>query len=303
MHSDREADLYAIRSLREEVTHARQAVDAIATGRYVLPYENEIRDLRQRLAYKEREFLDIIAAHERQLQKLSEDAVREAVAFNTALKQKEDTIRELREERVRLQEKHDEDRDRLREKYEAEPTYPPRRATAVAAELARLRRPVNLHMKSGSLGDALSRAVDVVRDVCRNQNVELVCDYSANLGLLFMDENLLVDAFLQILHNALDAMPEGGALTVACRRVVVSGTVEIVFTDTGPGMSRAQIEGAFDHSLSTRNRLGLGLFSARRIVEALGGKLLLSSEEGEGLSVTFILLMGSKQDRGKLQFL
>lgn len=91
---------------------------------------------------------------------------------------------------------------------------------------------------------------------------------------------------LDIASNARDAMPEGGQLRMSARRA--GDQVEIVFSDTGHGMTAAEIQRAFEPFFSTKpagKGTGLGLAATRNVVERAGGTVGLDSAPGLGTTV------------------
>jgi len=91
---------------------------------------------------------------------------------------------------------------------------------------------------------------------------------------------------LNLLTNAYEAMPEGGAVGVDAR--LAGDAVEITVTDTGVGMDAATQARVFEPFFSLKTKgTGLGLAVSKRIVEAHDGTLRVSSRPGEG--TTFVL--------------
>jgi len=99
---------------------------------------------------------------------------------------------------------------------------------------------------------------------------------------------------LDIASNARDAMPEGGQLRVSARR---NGEhIELLFTDTGHGMSASDIARAFEPFFSTKpagTGTGLGLAATRNVVERAGGTVALESAQGLGTTVRIRLPQAS----------
>ncbi|MDC0713471.1 ATP-binding protein [Stigmatella sp. ncwal1] len=103
------------------------------------------------------------------------------------------------------------------------------------------------------------------------------------------DHDLLANALENLVRNACEAMPRGGTLTVRTRREGPEGrSVVLCVEDTGEGMDARTRERAFDEFFTTKaSGSGLGLAFVRRVVEAHGGEVSLTSREGHG---TILLL-------------
>ncbi len=113
-------------------------------------------------------------------------------------------------------------------------------------------------------------------------------DLQVGLPLVLVDDGLIKQAILNLLVNARQAMPEGGELLVRVRRV--GNQVEISITDTGIGMTTEALERCFEEYWSDKKGgTGLGLATARRIVETHGGTITVISERGRGSSFSIYL--------------
>jgi signal transduction histidine kinase len=100
------------------------------------------------------------------------------------------------------------------------------------------------------------------------------------------DPDLLRPVVLNLLRNALQAMPDGGTLTVGAS--AGAGGARITIADTGPGIPAAAREEIFRPFFTTRTKgTGLGLTVARELVTAMGGRLGLETEVGRG--TTFLV--------------
>jgi signal transduction histidine kinase len=107
----------------------------------------------------------------------------------------------------------------------------------------------------------------------------------------------LEQAFLNLILNAVEAMPRGGTLTVKSRAVFLprSATrptfVAIEFSDTGPGMDEEQRRKVFRSVLRTTKvkGTGLGLAIVARVIETHHGKIKIKSRVGEGTTIIIML--------------
>jgi PAS domain S-box-containing protein len=102
------------------------------------------------------------------------------------------------------------------------------------------------------------------------------------------DKAKLNRVFVNIIKNAVDAMPHGGTLTVTSK--AARNKVKIAFTDTGAGMSKETLKKLGSPLFTTKAKgMGFGLAICKRVVEAHGGSISVESEIGKG--TTFIITM------------
>jgi signal transduction histidine kinase len=98
----------------------------------------------------------------------------------------------------------------------------------------------------------------------------------------------LKQAFLNLLLNALQAMPAGGLLTITT--TPLDGEVQVRFADTGQGIPPESLEKIFNPFFTTRHEgTGLGLAITHRIVQGHGGRIEVVSRIGEGTTFTMVL--------------
>jgi len=137
----------------------------------------------------------------------------------------------------------------------------------------------------------------LVRHKLTHQRIRLTQELEPDLPAVMGAATQLEQAFLNIILNAAEAMPEGGELTIRAHRVRVPrggagpAQVAVEFADTGQGMSEEQRRRAFTSVLSTTKAkgTGLGLAIVARIVEAHRGKIKIRSRSGHGTTVSVFL--------------
>lgn len=111
------------------------------------------------------------------------------------------------------------------------------------------------------------------------------------------DADLLSNALENLVRNGIEAMPQGGTLTVRTLRDGKALAVEV--EDTGEGMDARTRERAFDDFFTTKSSgSGLGLAFVRRVVEAHGGTVRLTTREGHGTVVRLRLPEAVSRDAG-----
>ncbi|MCJ7423228.1 PAS domain S-box protein [Candidatus Bathyarchaeota archaeon] len=112
-----------------------------------------------------------------------------------------------------------------------------------------------------------------------------VVNLTKNKPMVKVDPGRLKRAFINIIKNAIDAMPRGGTLTI--RNRISNDNVEFLFVDTGMGMPKDLIEKLFTPLFTTKAKgMGFGLAICKRIVEAHGGKITVASSIGKGTTFT-----------------
>jgi len=114
-------------------------------------------------------------------------------------------------------------------------------------------------------------------------------------------EAQLRQAFLNILVNALEAMPDGGELTVGFG--LGAGTmVSVSVRDSGPGIPTSIAAKIFDMHFTTKSTgTGVGLYVVREIVERHGGSLAVASELGQGTTVTVTLPLAPENELARAE--
>ncbi len=115
-----------------------------------------------------------------------------------------------------------------------------------------------------------------------------VVDSTLDEPKMKLDTEKMRRVFLNLLQNAIDAMPDGGTVTIKSKRSIES--VEIAFRDTGAGMTEDSLRRVWTPLYTTKAKgMGFGLAISKRIVEAHGGSMTVESKIGEGSTFTVIL--------------
>jgi len=151
--------------------------------------------------------------------------------------------------------------------------------------LLELARPPKLEFKMASLSGCLSQVEDLYRDKLEAAKITLEISQEESLPELWADREHLVRALSNIVVNALEAMPEGGNLTVTAEEL--AGGVVLQFTDTGVGMDEATKDKIFNPFFTTKDTgTGLGLAMTHKIIQEHGGDIEVDSVVGKGTTFT-----------------
>ncbi len=111
--------------------------------------------------------------------------------------------------------------------------------------------------------------------------------------LVMVDRDLSLEAFHNVIHNAMKAMPKGGALNIDGALSDDGREARITFTDTGVGMSAEQIRAAKSGFVTTQRGTGLGVLVSLLLLRAQNGNLDIESAPGKGTTVTITLPVGA----------
>ncbi|HEV8457098.1 MAG TPA: ATP-binding protein [Methylomirabilota bacterium] len=139
-----------------------------------------------------------------------------------------------------------------------------------------------------SINDMVTALAEFVRPLAARQGIAVTAATDATVPPMEIDRTLLRQAVLNLVKNGLEAVSQGGTLTVTTRRV--DDTVEIAVTDSGAGIAPEVGKRLFEQFFTTKPQgTGLGLSISRQIVEEHGGKLRWSSTPGAGATFTISL--------------
>jgi two-component system, NtrC family, sensor kinase len=122
--------------------------------------------------------------------------------------------------------------------------------------------------------------------------VKVKGDLAPNLPPVFGDRRQLEQVFLNIVLNALDAMPKGGTLTITCDNVRNGDMVSVAFTDSGVGIPEHRMADIFSPFFTTKpgaKGTGLGLSVSLGIIRQHGGDITVKSQVGKG--TTFVVTL------------
>ncbi len=127
-------------------------------------------------------------------------------------------------------------------------------------------------------------------------NIEVNKDLLTNGMEIFCDEELMKQVFLNMILNAVQAMPEGGKLSIALERRDDKGEIRISVADTGGGIRREYMDKIFDPFFTTRERgTGLGLAIVHNIVQAHDGTIEVESYPNRGSRFTIRMPSARRQ--------
>ena len=166
------------------------------------------------------------------------------------------------------------------------------RLNRLVAEFLNFGKPIQLHPSPCRIEEIVHQVSSLVEHKARDQRVALELELENGLPSLAADAELLKTCLLNLTINSLDAMPDGGRLSIALRRAPATApdALELVVSDSGKGMTPEELDKAFEPYFSTKSTgVGLGLSFTRQILVGHGATIHVDSSPGSGTRVSITL--------------
>lgn len=156
-----------------------------------------------------------------------------------------------------------------------------------------------------NINQLLLKAVSLVKNRLKLDRIQINLELAPENIMVSAIPNLLFDAFLNILLNAIEAMDGGGFLFLSTTQK--GNRTEVRFADTGHGIPAEHLDDIFRPFFSTKkskNASGLGLTISQWIIYEMGGDIRVHSLEGDGTTITLTLPLhrgSQKTKKGKMK--
>lgn len=166
-----------------------------------------------------------------------------------------------------------------------------RKLVDLSNDFLRFARLRELRRRPTDLDAVVTRMIDFLGPTAKQKGIELNWFPAPDLPPLNVDADLLEQALLNLMLNAEQAMPEGGALTLIGRAAAGGAVLEVI--DTGTGIPAEELPKLFRPFHTTKpDGSGLGLATARKVIAAHGGTISVQSAPGRGTKFTIALPAG-----------
>ncbi len=194
---------------------------------------------------------------------------------------------------------HHDDPD-VREKFNRVVPRELERVQAVIEDMMELARPATMHREPVNINELLTQVLELYEGQASGQSIKIVREYDQDLAFCMADRKRLHRCFSNIVSNAIQAMPNGGDLSLRTTQASTtllpnSGhpeprpepAVQVAISDTGQGIPADRLSRIFDPFFTTKEKgMGLGMAITHRIVEDHKGNIEVQSEEGLGTTFT-----------------
>lgn len=176
-----------------------------------------------------------------------------------------------------------------------------KRVDELVSNFLLIARPPKLELEERRLSEVLDEVITTQMPLVLPRGIRIERRYNDETVGARIDVNKIKQVFLNILLNAMQAMPGGGKISVDVERINSYDTnqavemARIAFRDSGKGIKKEDLNHIFDFYYSTKPEgTGLGLSVALQIVEQHGGYIKVNSEAGKGTEVAIFLPVSKK---------
>jgi len=159
----------------------------------------------------------------------------------------------------------------------------------IVSGLLSFSRETSLEYKNINLNDVIDAVITLTLHKMELQNIELVSEPVPGMNLIRGDANRLQQALLNLIFNAVEAMPEGGWLRILSKLDETQKKLIVEIEDTGQGIPEKHLDNLYDPFFTTKKEgegTGLGLSIVYGVIKNHGGKIKVHSTLGKGTKFT-----------------
>jgi signal transduction histidine kinase len=164
------------------------------------------------------------------------------------------------------------------------------RADKIVRDLLNFSKQTSVAFEEVDILNIINESISLIEYQLGPKNIKIIRDLPPSLPKIKGDITQLKQIFINIILNAVDAMPEGGTITIKAEEVEKEGNkyIRISVKDTGTGIPEEILQKVFDPFFTTKKKeksAGLGLSVTKGLVEKHGGNIEIKSKVGEGTTV------------------
>ena len=164
------------------------------------------------------------------------------------------------------------------------------RLDRVIGQLLEFARPMSIQRRATQLDALIRHSLKMVEGDARQKGITLNVESDPHINAVHIDPDRIKQVLLNLFLNAMEAMSEGGKLSVAVLRLDTNRSIQITVSDTGPGIKPEDLPNLFDPYFTTKpSGTGLGLAIVHKIIESHQGEIEVKSMSGEGTTITMVI--------------
>ncbi len=166
------------------------------------------------------------------------------------------------------------------------------RSKKIVGNLLDFARESSSHMEPLNLKDLLQKTIDLAANQIKIEGIKIEIHATENLPKVHGDSQQLIQVFLNLIINAINASPKGGRIQIMVLPADEPNYVAVKIIDSGSGIPEHILPSIFDPFFTTKDKgkgTGLGLSVSQGIITKHGGRILVNSKEGYGTTFTVLL--------------
>ena len=164
------------------------------------------------------------------------------------------------------------------------------RLNRVVGQLLEFARPINISRKPTSIAAIIEDSLRLVEREAFRKNIKIETRFSSPVNEVFIDPDRINQVLLNLYLNAIEAMENGGRLSVVLLLDEEKKWIKISVKDTGAGIKKEELAHIFDPYFTTKpSGTGLGLAIVHNIINAHDGKMKVESNPEKGTTITLFL--------------
>ena len=168
------------------------------------------------------------------------------------------------------------------------------RLNRVIGQLLEFARPMSVRKKPTSIQTVIQHSLKMIERDAQAKNIIIRTNLSPEIHEMSIDPDRMNQVFLNLYLNGIEAMEDGGTLSVDLYPEEGGRQIKISVSDTGAGINKEDLVHIFDPYFTTKQSgTGLGLAIVHKIIESHKGEVKVESEPGKGTIVTIILPVGA----------
>lgn len=168
------------------------------------------------------------------------------------------------------------------------------RLERILSEMLDFAKPLRLNLRSRSLKRVITSCLEMMTVRFQEKGIDVRRRFSRSIPNILIDQDKMEQAIINVLQNSIDAIPANGWIGITTKYAPRSMShVEIAIDDNGPGIAQEDLPYVFDPFFSNKKKgTGLGLWNVKKVIEAHGGSVDITSKRTGGVHLSMAIPVG-----------
>lgn len=168
------------------------------------------------------------------------------------------------------------------------------RLERILTEMLDFAKPLRLDLKPTPIRRVITSCLEMMTVRFQEKGIQVRSKFSRSLPNVFVDQDKIEQAIINVLQNSIDAIPAHGWIGITTRYTPQSTPhVEITIDDNGPGIPQEDLPYVFDPFFSNKKKgTGLGLWNVKKVIEAHGGSVGITTKRTGGVHLSMAVPVG-----------